>query len=276
MKKIINYYYKIDLNSYDFFVQIFNNISKIKEEDLLTNFETQMKELNIAQNKIVMITNNKNNVNEYKSYRNSLNNSKKKNKEEINLRNSLDCMKNLKVGVYHRFYISPIKKEKIKVIENNNLLIQIPYIKTPSTKKYTLVLDLNKTLAFFDTKSKRISLRNGLFSFLSILKPYYELISFSCEINEKIIREIELQKKYFDYLLNDEYSISYNNTLVKPISCLGRDIFRIIIIDDDEKSFQLTKENGIKISEYNGNNKFDSSLYEFEHILILIYQSKKL
>ena len=143
MKKIINYYYKIDLNSYDFFVQIFNNISKIKEEDLLTNFETQMKELNIAQNKIVMITNNKNNVNEYKSYRNSLNNSKKKNKEEINLRNSLDCMKNLKVGVYHRFYISPIKKEKIKVIENNNLLIQIPYIKTPSTKKYTLVLDLN-------------------------------------------------------------------------------------------------------------------------------------
>ena len=72
--------------------------------------------------------------------------------------------------------------------------------------------------------------------------------------------------------MNDEYSISYNNTLVKLISCLGRDIFRIIIIDDDEKSFQLTIENGIKISEYNGNNKFDSSFYELEHILILIYQ----
>ena len=250
MKTLINYI--MDLNSHIFFVEIFNNLSYIKETDLLAYFEIKIKNLNFSKNNAIFNTSNNN---DYKLF------------------NSSTYKKNIKMGgIYKKTHISPLKKRKEK---EKKRLIKKPYIVTPPTKKYTLVLDLNKTLAFFDTKSKRISLRNGLFSFLSILKPYYELISFSCEpneINEKIIREIELQKKYFDYHLNDEYSISYNNTLVKPISCLGRDIFRIIIIDDDEKSFQLTKENGIKISEYNGNNQFDNSLHELQKILILIYQ----
>ena len=96
-----------------------------------------------------------------------------------------------------------MKKENLEAQEKINK-IEIPYIKNPSDKKYTLILDLNKTLAFFDKSSKSISLRNGLFSFLSMLKPYYEIISFSCEPNEvteSIIKDIESQKIYFDYNL---------------------------------------------------------------------------
>jgi TFIIF-interacting CTD phosphatase-like protein len=108
-----------------------------------------------------------------------------------------------------------------------------------------------------------------------MLKPYYEIISFSCEpneITESIIREIESQKIYFDYHLTREHSILYGNTLVKDISLIGRDPSKIIIIDDDKNCFQLNNENGIKISEFNGNNDNDNSLFELKKILILIYR----
>ena len=108
-----------------------------------------------------------------------------------------------------------------------------------------------------------------------MIKPYYELISFSCEPNEvsnNIIKEIESQKKYFDYNFNREHSILYENNLVKDISLIGRDISKIVIVDDDENCFKLNKENGIKIGEYNGNNNIDNVLFELKKILILIHK----
>ena len=108
-----------------------------------------------------------------------------------------------------------------------------------------------------------------------MIKPYYELIAFSCEpneITEKIIEEIEAHKIYFDYKLYREHSILYENTLVKDISLIGRNASKIIIVDDDENCFKLNKENGIKISSYNGNNDKDNALFELKKILILIHK----
>ena len=265
IKKIMNYYQKVDLNSYEFFMQIFNNISIQKEDDILKYFYTKINNVNISQNLIVV----------NKSNNNILNNTLKKNKTNINLGDCSQYQKNFeKIQIYQKSPIRSIKKGKGIEKEKINK-IEIPYIKTPSDKKYTLILDLNKTLAFFDINSKNISLRNGLFSFLSMLKPYYEIISFSCEpneITESIIREIESQKIYFDYHLTREHSILYGNTLVKDISLIGRDPSKIIIIDDDKNCFQLNNENGIKISEFNGNNDNDNSLFELKKILILIYR----
>ena len=104
-----------------------------------------------------------------------------------------------------------------------------------------------------------------------MIKPYYELISFSCEsddITNNIIKEIESQKKYFDYNFNREHSILYENYLVKDISLIGRDISKIIIVDDDENCFKLNKENGIKIGVYNGNNENDNVLFELKNFII--------
>ena len=112
------------------------------------------------------------------------------------------------------------------------------------------------------------------FKFLSMIKAYYELISFSNEpknITEAIIKEIESEKTYFDYYLNRENCILYENNLIKDISLIGRDISKIIIVDDDENCFNLNKENGIKISDFNGNNN-DNIFFELKKILILIYK----
>ena len=109
-----------------------------------------------------------------------------------------------------------------------------------------------------------------------MLKSYYELISFSCEptnITELILKEIESERKYFDYNLIREHSVLYENKLVKDISLIGRDISKIIIIDDDESCFMLNKENGIKIASFTDINKRDNILFELKKILILIYKN---
>ena len=109
-----------------------------------------------------------------------------------------------------------------------------------------------------------------------MIKPYYELISFSSEpdkITTNIIKEIEFREKIFDYNFGREHCILCDNILVKDISLVGRDLKDIIIVDDNEKSFQLNEENGIKISKFEGNNEFDNALFELKKILILIYKA---
>ena len=176
-----------------------------------------------------------------------------------------------KIIKFKKCIITSGKKERKEKIQK----IQIPYIRIQSNKKYSLVLDLNKTLAYYNNKNGKIKLRNGLFSFLSMIKTYYELISFSCEpilITDRIIHEIESERKYFDYNLIRQHSVLYENNLVKDITLIGRDISKTIIIDDDENCFILNKENGIKIAPFTDNNIRDNILFELKKILILIYK----
>ena len=65
-----------------------------------------------------------------------------------------------------------------------------------------------------------------------MIKPYYELISFSSEpdiIEKSIIKEIESKEKIFDYNFGREHCVLYDNILVKDISLIGRDLANIII-----------------------------------------------
>ena len=111
-----------------------------------------------------------------------------------------------------------------------------------------------------------------------MIKPYYELISFSSEpdiVTKSIIKEIESKEKIFDYNFGREHCVLCDNILVKDISLIGRDLANIIIVDDNENSFRLNEENGIKISKfegYQGNDKNDNALFELKKILILIYK----
>ena len=274
IKIIMNYYQKIDINYYNYFIKIFNNISIQKEEDLLNYFFTnRLDYFNKINNSSNLITVNKNNYNN--STKDIINISQthlKKNKTNIDLASFSPYKKEkLQFKTPEKIYL----KSPMRTIKNEKKnKIEIPYIRTPTDKKYTLVLDLNKTLAYYN-KDNETTFRNGLFSFLSMIKPYYELISFSCEINDisdKIIKEIESQKKYFDYNFTREHSILYENVLVKDISLIGRDISKTIIVDDDENCFKLNKENGIKIAAFTGENKIDNVLFELKKILILIHK----
>ena len=96
-------------------------------------------------------------------------------------------------------------------------------------------------------------LRPGLYKFLKEIKPYYELVSFSNEskyASEPIINIIEEKKKYFDYNLYREHLTFSGKDFIKDISKLGRDIKKVIIVDNIANNFKLNPENGIQISPF--------------------------
>ena len=306
IKVIMEYYKNINTNYYNNFIKIFNNISIQSETELINYFFNKIIKNNdtlsfitvnksIRESKEKEISNMKHQLKRNKTNGNlsiiSPNRYPYKIKKNIfqnlsikNMSNNITSINNnilepkskhilTKSNIYKKSIIlrSSMKKNKNKTKKK----IGIPYIKTSSNKKYTLILDINKTLGYNDTEKSSVKLRNGLFSFLSMVKPYYELISFSCEpkeVTDPILKEIESEKKYFDYNLNREHAFLYDNCLIKDISLIGRDISKIIVIDDDENSFKLNKDNGIKITPFNDENKNDNVLFELKKILILIYK----
>ena len=267
LKIILDYYKTINIIFYNNIIKIFNNISIKKEQDIINYFFNN-----------IMINNNNNNslqVNDLKLNNRSiyiLSPQRKNVFENLSIKKNSTNDNNNKSIIIKKL----VKRKKNDSIPLKNKInkIEIPYIKSPPIKKYSLILDLNKTLAYKNPITNEIKLRNGLFSFLSNIKPFFELISFSPESKEfclPIINMIEIDKKYFDYNFFKEHCIIYENHLIKDISLIGRNINKIIIIDDDENCFKLNKENGIKIKPFIDENNNDNKLFVLKNILKNIY-----
>ena len=105
------------------------------------------------------------------------------------------------------------------------------------------------------------------------MSKIFELIIFTAatqDYADPILDIIEKKKKYFDMRLYRQHTILMNNVLVKDLSKLGRDLSKIIIVDNMPQNFKLQKENGIFIQSYDGENKDDSKLVYLCNILKFI------
>ena len=58
---------------------------------------------------------------------------------------------------------------------------------------------------------------------------------------------IEGDKKYFTNVFYREHAVINNDDYVKDISRIGRDLSKMIIVDNMPQNFRLQKENGILI-----------------------------
>ena len=153
-----------------------------------------------------------------------------------------------------------------------------PYITKPNNKKYTLILDLEETLLNFRLKSENkgegvLKLRPGIFEFLDEIQNYYEIILFAAssqDYAETLIENIEEKKKYFDYKFYRQHNIVIENDFVKDLSRIGRDIDKMIIVDNMSQNYRLHKRNGINIKGFWGENLCDRILYNLKDILINI------
>ena len=215
------------------FVALFNNISIISETDFKDYFYARLyNKINIRnKNRMKQNKSTKKENDEYDFNYNDMNSNLIDNCDVISVKSNKSS-----------HYYGKIDKQNYKILKLINdyekSKIDPPFIKTPSKKKYTLVLDLDETLInveFKDMSNNKciLHLRPGLFWFLSKVKPFYELITFtsaSKEYAQPIINEIELKNKYFDYNFFREHSVIYGNDFVKDISRIGRDMKRIIKI----------------------------------------------
>ena len=153
-----------------------------------------------------------------------------------------------------------------------NILINEYYL--PPIKpcyKYTLVLDLDETLVYFEkdnnllnndftNNKKTIILRPGLLDFLNKMKTLYELVLFSFgtkEYVDNILNVIEKNERIFEYVLYRQHATYENGDYVKNLALLGRDLKRIIIVDDIPHVFKLQKSNGICIKAFYGDTISD-------------------
>ena len=274
LSEIIVYYEDIGNVYYLDFLDLFNNISKLSEKEINNYFYNYLYSAKLRG----QIPKPKMEYHPLPSrMRNNRNNNYYINNQTINNYNNININN---INQPEKSYNIKNKSTKDRLIINESLKNKIspPFLSFPCSKKYTLVLDITNTLIniqYADSQGQALIpyLRPGIFSFLNSIKPFYELISFSLESKEfsnVILNEIEKNTKYFDYNLYKEHGTLFGNKLVKDINKLGRDIRRVIIVDDDENNFILNKENGIKIKPYLGEkNNDDTSLFELKKILIL-------
>ena len=160
----------------------------------------------------------------------------------------------------------PIKSPFLdKIIENSYIL--------------TVVLDLDETIIRYNIKNAKFDNKNlikrpYLFEFVSSLtKEKCELVIFTSSLQEyadPIIDEIEKEKKYFSKRLYRQHTILIGDNFVKDLSKLGRDLNKIIIVDNEKDSFNLNKSNGILIKPFFGEeNSFNLDM-ALENLLIIL------
>ena len=282
---ILNFYKSIENNYYLDFFELFASISKLEEIKIKNYFKNYVyansknkpkpKYNSIKINGSLSFSANEesnknldnlNNINIFNVNNNNITNNNTNNNENNN-NNDIKINSNSK---------SKEKDQDIKVIlEYSKNKISPPFLKKPNEKKYTLVLDLEETLVSLN-KNGVYNLRPGLFSFLNAIKPYYEIVSFTNESkysSNSIIKQIEARNKYFDYNLYREHLTLHEKEFIKDISKLGRDIKKIIIVDNNANNFKLNHENGIKICPYFGDSSNnDTVLFELKKLLIMFYK----
>ena len=181
-------------------------------------------------------------------------------------------------GSYIFSNIQQYQNENNKIKLNQNKNIPIYYLPKINPKyKYSLVLDLDETLIYvkrdISSKSKRkvMILRPYLHEFLKKMRNLYELILFSfgtSEYVDPIINIIEKKEKYFEYRLYRQHAKIDGNNFIKDLNYLGRDIKKIIIVDNMPQAFKLHKKNGICIKGFYGDVVSDRNTLKILSIIL--------
>ena len=273
---ILNFYKSIENDYYLDFLEMFISISKITEKDINNYFYnhlyansakgTPQPKYNNSTKKSIqfdgvgVITNNNIKINIKK-----------------NSGRKIETSPNKLIKYSGKFMNKSINKEEenLVILEYQKNKISPPFLKTPNEKKYTVVLDLDETLVNVN-QNGICNLRPGLFSFLNAIKPYYEIISFTNgakSYSDLIIKQIEARNQYFDYNLYREHSFLCGKEFLKDISRIGRDMKKIIIVDNISNNFKLNPENGIQIAPYFGEySKNDTVLFELKKLLVMFHK----
>ena len=310
-KKNIEYFTEIEINQIedDFNNIIFkannlrnsnSNISSFKRNITMNNFKQinlYSKNNNIYKNfSYVNINKTKknsfnkiyNNTNISTNYNTSNENNnisiiKNTNSKIYNLNKNNQLKNSSKSNPYIFNYSSSIQQFDIKIPDTDIIIppITIPFLNFHTNKKYTLIIDLDETMVnfkFVNIKKGigKLFIRPYLENFLEVIKDYFEIISFTSATRDYAdivldIIEKNKRKKYFDARLYREHTTKFGKKYIKDLSKMGRDLGKIIIVDNLSQCFKLHSDNGILISSFYGEDENDKALIELQKILIKIY-----
>ena len=184
-------------------------------------------------------------------------------------------------GAINIWYIkSTLTKMKIDMIntlmlsqamKSYNIHPKPPFLPPLDRKRfrYSLVLDLDETLVHSIAETGKSLIRPYAELFLKELSTYYEIIIFTAAVKDyadNLLDSMDKERKWIQHRLYRQHTTVINNTNVKDISKLGRELSKVIIIDNISDNFQRQSENGIFITTWLGNEK-DTELYDLIPVL---------
>ena len=170
-------------------------------------------------------------------------------------------------------------------INLNNSICQIepPFLspkKTDDKREYCLVLDLDETLVHFceDGNQAYVKVRFGAENFINTLSEFCEIVIFTASTKyyaDTVIDGLDC-KNAIDFILYREYTTEYNGIYVKDISKLGRDLNKIIIVDNIEYNYILQPNNGLNIIDFEGEDNDNELLFLLEDLLEVVSKPGKI
>ena len=278
-------------NSYSSFQQcktlIELNSDKIDQSNFEQNFHNNNK---IIKHMILNLLTNLSYVNEkianniLQIFELSKNQKKIKLKDALN--NHIRCNEliNEKINKIIRESISAENKSTLTDDEDSENLPQpdAPFFqpKKPEDKReYCLVLDLDETLVhyFEDENEAYVKVRMGTENFIRELSKYCEIAIFTASTQnyaDIVIDGLDC-KALIDYRLYRQHTTLINGVNIKDLSKLGRDMNKIIIIDNIEENYQLQPNNGLNISDFEGDEDDNELDYLLADLLNLVQQPGK-
>ena len=155
--------------------------------------------------------------------------------------------------------------------------IKVPFLppkKSDDKRDYCLVLDLDETLVHFfeDNFEAYVKVRMGAEHFITVLSQYCEIVIFTastkyyCDI---VIDGLDC-KNLIDYKLYREHTYDYNGINVKDLSKLGRDLNKIIIIDNIEENYSFQPNNGLNIIDFEGDENDNELQFLLQDLLEVV------
>ena len=277
MKELLQQYIYININSIDYkildsskinsFIDKFESKEKLKEENIFDKLNEIINLLFLKK------------MNEYKKVRKCI----KQLANNIDLLNPQQVLTLVNKSFLYchncKYIIGKNKQTKIN-IENksyeSDFETEIPFIEEKSNKKYSLIFNLNETiihtmnLPFGDY----FFVRPGFFDLVKKIHDIYEIIIFTSENKNAVydtIKKIDY-KNYIDYILYKKHCLYEDGNIIKKLELIGRDLNKIIYVDNTEISAKYNKKNLYQISSWY-NNIFDEELIKLEEKLINIYNS---
>lgn len=143
--------------------------------------------------------------------------------------------------------------------------------KRPSAPPITLVLDLDETLVHCSvepmtgadltfpvdfhgtTYQVHVKLRPHLFTFLENCRHTFEVIVFTASQKiyaNELLNRIDPEGKYIQHRLYRESCLAVEGNFLKDLTVLGRDLAKVILVDNSPHAFGYQVDNGIPIESW--------------------------
>ena len=83
------------------------------------------------------------------------------------------------------------------------------------------------------------------------MAPHFEIIVFTTSL-EAYARGVTKDFKHIDHFLFRQHAVRVRHGFVKDLSRIGRDLKKVVMLDDLSSNFKLQKENGVKVASRHG------------------------